>query len=60
MTALRAPAIHDLARDGGPLQRSLFDTRDLAEITSPDYPGERLVVCNNPLLASRGKTAQTR
>lgn len=51
ITALRAPAIKALAAEGGPLQPSLFDTRDMAEITSPDYPGERLVVCNNPLLA---------
>src|SRR6266699_339816 len=49
ITALRAPAIKQLA--GGPLQPSLFDDRDMAEITSPDYPGERLVVCKNPLLA---------
>src|SRR5437868_5485044 len=51
ITALRAPAIKQLAAAGGPLQRSLFDDRDMAEITSPDYPGERLVVCKNPLLA---------
>ena len=51
ITALRAPAIKALAAKGGPLQPSLFDKRDLAEITSPDYPGERLVVCKNPLLA---------
>jgi Transposase DDE domain len=51
ITALRAPAIKALAADGGPLQPSLFDDRDMAEITSPDYPGERLVVCKNPLLA---------
>src|SRR5690349_6406491 len=51
LTALRAPAIKQLAGAGGPLQPSLFDDRDMAEITSPDYPGERLVVCNNPLLA---------
>jgi len=51
ITALRAPAIKALAADGGPLQASLFDDRDMAEITSPDYPGERLVVCKNPLLA---------
>jgi hypothetical protein len=51
ITALRAPAIKALAAAGGPLQPSLFDTRDMAEITSPDYPGERLVVCKNPLLA---------
>ena len=34
-----------------PLQLSLFDERDLAEITAPDYPGERLIVCRNPALA---------
>src|SRR5207302_260536 len=51
ITALRAPAIRQLAAAGGPLQPSLFDDRDMAEITSPDYPGERLVVCKNPLLA---------
>ncbi|MBV8852295.1 MAG: IS1634 family transposase [Sinobacteraceae bacterium] len=51
ITALRGPAIRHLAVEGGPLQLSLFDTRDMAEITSPDYPGERLVVCRNPLLA---------
>ena len=51
ITALRAPKIQQLA-DGGPLQLSLFDDRDLAEITSPSYPGERLIVCRNPLLAA--------
>ena len=58
ITALRAPAIKQLAAEGGPLQPSLFTPapakagdRDMAEITSPDYPGERLVVCKNPLLA---------
>jgi hypothetical protein len=51
ITALRAPAIKQLAAAGGPLQPSLFDDRDMAEITSSDYPGERLVVCKNPLLA---------
>ena len=50
ITALRAPAIKALAAKGGPLQPSLFDTRDMAEIDSPDYPGERLVVCKNPVL----------
>jgi hypothetical protein len=50
ITALRAPAIRSLA-EAGALQLSLFDERDLAEIASPDYPGERLVVCRNPLLA---------
>ena len=39
-----------MAVEGGPLQPSLFDTRDMAEIDSPDYPGERLLVCKNPLL----------
>jgi hypothetical protein len=51
ISALRAPAIQQLAAPGGPLQLSLFDDRDMAEITSPDFPGERLVVCRNPLLA---------
>jgi len=52
ITALRAPAIKKLMADGGPLQMSLFDEQDLAEITSPDYPGERLVACRNPVLAA--------
>jgi hypothetical protein len=52
ITALRAPDIQALAKDDGPLQMSLFDQRDLAEITSPDYPGERLIVCRNPALAA--------
>ena len=52
LTALRAPAIQALAADDGPLQLSLFDNRDMAEITSLDYPGERLVVCRNPALAA--------
>jgi len=51
ITALRAPAIAKLARDDGPLQMSLFDTQDLAEITHPDYPDERLIACRNPALA---------
>ena len=50
ITALRAPAIKKLASDGV-LQLSLFDNRDLAEITHPDFPGERLIACFNPLLA---------
>ena len=50
ITALRAPAIQELAAEGGPLQLSLFDERDLAEIESPDFPGERLV-CKNYALA---------
>jgi hypothetical protein len=50
ITALRAPAIQALAASGA-LQLSLFDQQDLAEITHPAYPGERLIVCKNPLLA---------
>ncbi len=53
ITALRAPQIRALV-DGGDLQLSLFDERDLAEISAPEsYPGERLVVCRNPLLAAK-------
>ena len=47
ITCLRAPQIQALAQDHGPLQLSLFDERDLAEISSPDFPGERLIVCRN-------------
>lgn len=50
ITSLRAPMIRKLWKEG-PLQLSLFDHQDLAEITSPDFPGERLVACLNPLLA---------
>ena len=50
ITALRAPAIRALV-EAGSLQMSLFDQRDMAAITSPDYPGERLIVCRNPDLA---------
>src|SRR5260221_601611 len=49
ITALRAPQVKALVRDGA-LQLTLFDQLDLAEITSPDYPGERLVACHNPFL----------
>jgi len=52
VTALRAPAIAKLAAEDGPLQMSLFDQQDLAEIRHPDYPGERLIACRNPLLAA--------
>jgi hypothetical protein len=52
ITALRAPAIKKLMAQDGPLQLSLFDQQDLAEITSPDFPGERLVACRNPVLAA--------
>ena len=51
VTALKAPDIAALAADGGPLQLSLFDEQNLAEISHPDYPGERLVCCRNPALA---------
>ena len=49
ITALRAPQVKALVRDGA-LQLSLFDQMDLAEISSPDFPGERLVACKNPFL----------
>jgi hypothetical protein len=52
ITCLRAPQIQALAQDHGPLQFSLFDERDLAEISSPDFPGERLIVCRNRDLAA--------
>ena len=52
ITALRAPAIRKLMADDGPLQLSLFDQQDLAEITSEDFPGERLIACRNPVLAA--------
>ena len=59
ITALRAPAIRKLMADDGPLQLSLFDQQDLAEITSPDFPGERLVACRNPALAAdRARTRE--
>ena len=51
ITALRAPAIKELLQSGA-LQLSLFDQRDMASITAPDFPGERLVVCRNPDLAA--------
>lgn len=58
ITALRAPQIQQLVQTGA-LQLGLFDARDLAEITSPDYPGERLIVCYNPLLAEdRARTRE--
>jgi len=50
ITALRNASIRSLV-EAGSLQLSLFDERDMAEIASPDYPGERLIVCRNPLLA---------
>jgi hypothetical protein len=51
LTALRAPQIQQLLQ-GGSLQLSLFDQRDLAEINDPAYPGERLIACRNPLMAT--------
>ena len=53
ITCLRAPAIKALAGENGPLQLSLFDERDLAEISAPElFPGERLIVCRNRDLAA--------
>jgi len=52
ITALRSPAIRELV-EAGHLQPSLFDEIDMAEITSPDYPDQRLIVCRNPLLAEQ-------
>jgi Transposase DDE domain len=51
LTALRAPQIQQLL-EGGALQLSLFDQRDLAEISDLNYPGERLIACRNPLMAA--------
>ena len=58
LTALRAPQIQQLV-DGGALQLSLFDQRDLAEISDPAYPGQRLVACRNPLLAEERARKRT-
>jgi len=59
ITALRAPAIRKLMTEHGPLQMSLFDQQNLAEITSPEFPGERLVACRNPVLAAdRARTRE--
>ena len=52
ITALRSSAIRTLL-DGGAFQLDLFDDRDMASITAPEYPGERLMVCRNPELARR-------
>src|SRR5207244_2726049 len=52
ISALRSSAIRDLLQDGH-LNRSLFDQVNLAEIESPDFPGERLIACYNPLLAEK-------
>ncbi len=59
ITALRAPAIRKLMTDDGPLQLSLSGQQDLAEITSEDFPGERLIACRNPVLAAdRARTRE--
>ncbi len=50
ITALRAPSIQQLVASGS-LQMGLFDEKDLAEISDPAYPGERLIACKNPILA---------
>ena len=52
ITTLRAPTIRKLIANGEVAQ-SMFDERDLAEISSPDFPGERLIVCRNPVLADQ-------
>ena len=58
ITALRAPAIRRLRAQGN-LQLSLFDQQNLAQVTSPEYPGERIIVCHNPLMAKdRERTRQ--
>lgn len=59
LTALRAPQIAALAADDGPLQMSLFDTVNFAEISHPDYPGERLIACRNPALAAERARKRT-
>jgi Transposase DDE domain len=51
VSSLRAPQIAQLADERGPFQPSLFDERNLLELSSQHFPGERLVVCRNPLLA---------
>jgi Transposase DDE domain len=59
ISALRSPAIRDLLKDGD-LNRSLFDQVNLAEITAPDFPGERLMACFNPLLAEKRRLKRER
>jgi hypothetical protein len=59
LTALRAPQIQKLAAENGPLQMSLFDEVNFCEIVHPDYPGERLVCCRNPLLADERARKRT-
>jgi transposase len=57
ISALRSTSIRDLMK-AGTLQRSLFDQKNLAEISSPEFPGERLIACYNPVLA--GDRCRTR
>lgn len=52
VTALRAPTIQQLL-EAGSVQTSLFDTQNLAEVTDPRFPGERLVICHNPFLGEK-------
>ncbi|TQC37562.1 transposase, partial [Rhodococcus sp. WS4] len=59
LTALRAPQIAALAAADGPLQMSLFDEQNFAEISHPDYPGGRLIVCRNPALADERARKRT-
>jgi hypothetical protein len=59
LTALRAPQIAALAAEDGPLQMTLFDEQNFAEIIHPDYPGERLVACRNPALATERARKRT-
>jgi transposase len=58
ITTLRAPMIREL-REKGDLQMSLFDTQNLAEISSAEYPGERLIACYNPLVAEQRRRKRT-
>src|SRR5262249_53456978 len=59
ISALRSSAIRELLRDGH-LNRSLFDQVNLAEIAAPDFPGERLMACFNPLLAEKRRQKRER
>ena len=57
ITALKAPQIRTIMASGA-IERSLFDTQDMAEITHPDFPGERLIICYNPFLDDKRKAAR--
>ncbi len=59
ISSLRAPQIAQLAQEHGPFQPSLFDERNLLELTSEHFPGERLVLCRNPLLAEERARKRT-